>query len=262
MEEQPRRREQPQTLRTPEFSAGAVLGKGFAICAKSFPSLLLLVALVYAPLLIYKGIELSGEEPFLDRTTIWAELIARLFLGFAATAAVIYAVFQRLRGERATLWDSLRIVLVRIPPVVGAAILQVIPVAVALVVTGMLVAIHPVAGVFGGLSVAYVYCMLWMMIPAVVVERAGPFAALKRSTALTHGTQLRIFLILLVVYAIRFGVVYLLVAQTRGDTAVILGLAATLVLGALEATMNAVAYHDLRRAKEGTGIDELLSVFD
>lgn len=260
-EEQPRRGERPQILRAAEFSAGGVLGRGFAVWARRFPSLLLLVLLVYLPLLIYKGVELSGETPFHDRTRFWGELIARLLLGFVATAAVIYAVLSGLRGERASLRDSLRTIPARIPAVIGASILQVIPLTVTVLITGLLAAIHFTAGFVGLLFVAYIYSMLWMMIPAVVVERAGPFAALKRSIALTRGSRLRILLVLLVVWAIRIGAGALIVRGTSGETTVIVDLLATLVLGALEATMNAVAYHDLRRAKEGVGVDELLSVF-
>jgi hypothetical protein len=259
---QPRRRTRKQRLRTTEFSAGGVLGKGFAIWAKSLPTLLLLTLFVYSPLLIYKGYELAGERPFVDRVNFWGEIIAGLLLGFLATAAVIYAVFQRLRGERASVLGGLRTVLVRILPVMGAAILLAVAVALPLGLAGLLAVLHPAAGLLGTFFYVYVYCMLWMMVPAVVVERASPFTAFKRSVALTHRNKLRIFLVLLAVWAIRLGVNYVIRTETSGDTSVVLELAAMLVGGSLEATMNAVAYHDLRQAKEGVGVDVLLKVFD
>ena len=78
---QPRRRTRQQRLRTTELRVGSVLGTGFAVFAKGFPSLLLLTVLVHSPLLVYKAVELYGERPFLDRTTIWAEVSGRLLLG-------------------------------------------------------------------------------------------------------------------------------------------------------------------------------------
>lgn len=251
----------PQRLRSPGFGVVGVLGTGFAVFAKGLLPLLLLTVLVYSPLLVYKAVELYGERPFLDRTTIWAEVIGRLLLGFMATAAVIYAVFERLRGERPKLRDSLRVALVRILPVAGAAILQVLPVAVTAGAAMYLFAIHFVAGLLALFFVAYVYCMLWMMIPVVVVERAGPFRAFRRSVVLTDGYKLRIFVILLVVWVLRIGAAYVIAKLSHGDAAIILWLVATLVVGALEATVNAVAYHDLRRAREGVGVEELLRVF-
>ena len=35
-----------------------------------------------------------------------------------------------------------------------------------------------------------------------------------------------------------------------------------LLIGSLAATMTAVAYHDLRRAKEGIGVKDLVRVFE
>lgn len=247
--------------RAGELSPVRVLRRGLLACAGSFPSLLLLVVLVYSPLLLYKGVELSGERPFLERTTTWGELIARLLLESLATAAVIYTVFQRLRGERAPLRESLRTVLARILPVFGAALLQVGVVAVTALAAGLLASIHPAAGFLALFFVAYAYCMLWMTIPAVIVERAGPFSALKRSVVLTDGNKARIFLVLLVLWAARLGAAWLIGRETSGDTGVVLDLAATLLLGMVEATMNAVAYHELRRAREGVSLDDLVKVF-
>lgn len=251
----------PQRPGAGEFSAGAVLGRGFSVWATSFPTLLLLTLLVYAPLLIYQGVRMSGEPQFVDRLTRWAELVATLLLGLLATAAVIYAVFRRLRGERAPVLDCLRTVLARLLPVIGTAIILAIAVALPLGLATLLALLHPIAALFGVFFYVYVYCMLWMMIPAVVVERASPFTAFKRSVALTHGSKLRIFLVLLAVWAIRFGLSLVIRKAATGDPSHFLELAAMLVVGSLEATLNAVGYHDLRRAKEGIGVEELLRVF-
>jgi len=250
-----------QRVRTTEFRAGGVLGKGFAIWAKSLPTLLLLTLFAYSPLLIYKGVELSGERPFLDRATLWGERIATLLLGFLVTAAVIYAVFQGLRGERASVLACLRTVLVRLLPVIGTAIILAVAVALPLVGVVLLASIHPIAGILGAFFVAYVYCMLWMMIPVVVVESVSPFAAFKRSVVLTHRNKRRLGLVLLAVWTIRIGAWVVIGWKTSGDTRVVVELAAILVIGSLEATMTAVGYHDLRHAKEGIGVDELLKVF-
>jgi hypothetical protein len=248
-------------VRTAGFSAVGVLGTGFTIWAKNLPTLLLLMLLVYSPLLIYKGVKLSGEQPFLDRVTIWGELLATLLLGLLATSAVLYVVFRGLRGERASVLGCLRTVLVRILPAIGAALLLVVAVALPLGIAVLLAARHPIAGPLGALFCIYVYCTLWMMIPVVVVESVSPFAAFKRSVVLTHGKKLHIFLVLFVVGVILLGAWFVIGKETAGDTRVVLEIASMLVLGALEATLRAVSYHDLRQAREGIGVDELLKVF-
>ena len=50
-------------------------------------------------------------------------------------------------------------------------------------------------------------------------------------------------------------------ARGSAEAHVIAELAIMPIAGALAATMTAVGYHDLRRAKEGVGVDELLRVF-
>ncbi|MHC4547665.1 MAG: DUF6159 family protein [Planctomycetota bacterium] len=269
---QPRRRTRSEQLRAPTFSAGSVLGSGFAVWAKSLGTLLLLMLIVYAPVVLYKGLQLAGGVlPEDGGTTEWevGEFLVEWLLGIVATAAVIHAVFQRLRGERAGVGDSLRRGMARLLPVLGASLLYAFIVflpllpGVALVFLG-----QPIAGVFlavaGFVGAVYFSCMLWVTVPAVVVEQAGPVDALKRSVALTHGCKGNIFLVLLVTGAIGgfAGMVLGVVSLTSFTASVMLGLVITLLVGALTSTMNAVGYHDLRLAKEGIGVEELLEVFE
>ncbi|MHC4163790.1 MAG: hypothetical protein ACYSUM_16815, partial [Planctomycetota bacterium] len=101
-----------ERLRAPEFSIGGVLGKGFAIWGRSLPTLTVLMVIIYSPLIVYQALRIAGGSVpavvggfGLMEPGFWIERL----LNALSTAAVIYTVFQRLRGARAGIGDSLRI---------------------------------------------------------------------------------------------------------------------------------------------------------
>ena len=80
---------------------------------------------------------------------------------------------------------------------------------------------------------------------------------------LTHGCKGQIFvinLVLGVVFSVPF-VMVIVLAHGNPEALAVAQLPVTLIFGALAATMTAVGYHDLRQAREGIGVDELLKVF-
>ena len=112
-------------------------------------------------------------------------------------------------------------------------------------------------------------CALYVAIPAVVVEDVGPGEALGRSRALTKGSRWGILAVALVV-----GVVTLVaagvagVAAVRGTSALphpipaLVSSALMVFATPLGACAAAVAYHDLRVAKEGVDTAALVKVFE
>lgn len=107
-------------------------------------------------------------------------------------------------------------------------------------------------------------CALSVVIPAVVVERCGPIAALKRSWELTREHRFAIFASWFVMWLVLLGInaALQITMKLLGELAVFLTLPVGLFMMALPVLMPAVAYHDLRAAKEGTASEELARVFE
>ena len=260
----------PQRLRMSQFTVGGVLGKGFSAWGKGVVTLTILMTIIYSPLVVVRVMLLVAEpSPDVGILALFgAGFLLERLLGTLATAAVIYAVFQQLRGERAGVGGSLRICVSRILPVLGAAILLFMATVLPMVPGMLLWTANRSAGIVVfllGLAVAlYVSLMLWVAIPPAIVENAGPLNALKRSVSLTHGHKGQIFLIMLVVGFIvgaAGGVAGFATAASRVGS-VVAELAITILGGALGATMTAVGYYELRQSKEGVGVEDLIKVFE
>jgi hypothetical protein len=254
--------------RSDVFTVGAVIGKSFSIWGRKLPTLLVIMVVVYTPFIAYKALQVVGE-PFQPET--WqsgVEMAGALLLSFIAQAAVIYAVLQELRAEPVRVGESLRVALVRFLPVLGVTLVMLVCIAVGGAIMGL-------GAVLGGPVVflillplglfwfGYLMCALWVTVPAVVVERAG-IGALGRSFELTKGHKWRILgilaILLAVQWALSFVVVFAAIASVK--VGIVLEVGASLLIGALTATAAAVGYHDLRRAKEGVGVEDLLQVFE
>ena len=119
--------------------------------------------------------------------------------------------------------------------------------------------------VFAGINVAV---MFWVAIPAAVVERPGILASLQRSRDLTRDNRWKLFgtLVVLVVFNIGSGYIleeFLGVGVVHAPISVqLLDLLVQAFFSALFAVASAVAYHDLRIAKDGVSAEEIAGVFD
>lgn len=266
-----------------EFTVGGVVGKTFSVWWRKLLTLLLIMVLIYSPLVVYKGIQVVGEpfstevfdfesdEPEFRSDVFWrivAELVGALLLSFIAQAAVIYAVFQELREERVSVGESLRVALLRLLPVLGVTLAMFIVLGSVPFLLGLLLGLGGAAVLLlalplGAVWFFYFWCVLWVSVPAAVVERPGVFGALNRSAKLAAGHKWRILAILLILVAIQWGSGFIVgVANLASvEAGLVLELVITVLLGALTATAAAVGYHDLRRAKEGVGVEDLVKVF-
>ena len=109
-------------------------------------------------------------------------------------------------------------------------------------------------------------------IPTITVERPGVFAALRRSWDLTRGNFWRIFgigLVLVVSFyalSIPIGIVAMILTFVAGPNGIWIAQGVNMVLGmaanAIFAIAAAVIYVELRRTKEGFGIEDIAAVFD
>ncbi|TDR85285.1 hypothetical protein [Enterovirga rhinocerotis] len=233
-----------------QFQVGPVISKAFAVLGRRFGKFVLLSLLPMAPLLLLILGVVSGEA-FGRGLIVFSVLtmIATVVLQTAAQATTLYGAFQEMRGQPFTIGQSLRLGLARVAPVIGVGLL--IGLAVGL---GFLLFIVP--GIIIG-------CMLYVAIPACVIEKKGVMASLRRSVALTKGHRWQIFgLFLLVVVITMAGGFVLQKAAGHGVFGQVLGFLWQVVSTAFGAVLSAVIYYDLRVAKEGIHLDTLANVFD
>lgn len=252
------------------FSVGDVLGKGFATYFKNLPAFLVMAVIVYSPMLLYGAIakgplDVSSVEEWQTQAFVFLAvmILGGMVLSLVMSAAVTYAVVEELNGRHAPIGKSIAVGLRRMLPALAVGILS-----------GLCIALGTVLLIIPGLIVM---CMLYVAVPASVVESPGIGGALSRSAFLTKGHRWGIFGIIIIVgilsAAINFVLESALVDKTSiGDTEVInpgdwktyvfVNIGVQIVIGALGAVIAATAYVSLRNDKDGVGVGELARVFD
>jgi hypothetical protein len=178
--------------------------------------------------------------------------ILLMLLSMLSQAVILQAAFQDMRRQPVNLMESLKVGLRRFFPVIGLALL-----------TGFLVMIGFILLIVPG----FIFYTMWFVgLPACVVERLGPWSSMKRSAELTKGHRWKIFgllILLMVVGGIVAGLIELALVPLAGA---IVGIIGKLIVNAFWAAFSsvivAVTYHDLRVAKEGIDIEQIVSVFD
>jgi hypothetical protein len=249
------------------FLVGNVLTRGFSILFRHLFAFSVISLIVFVPYIVLVVLTLPRmlrhEDPWLSFTLNLLQLI----LTYLVTAAIAYGTYQDIKGGRWTIADCLNQGLARLFPVLGVAILSAIAILiglVALVVPGFIL-----------------LTILWVAVPVAVVERPGVFASLSRSAELTQSNRWRVFGIIMILIAINLGAGFLIglisvmVALIAGGSGGVQGavssalpiiaalsIIATVLTTAMNAVMTAVGYHDLRVAKEGIGVDDIVRVFD
>lgn len=242
------------------FGVGNVLSLTVGIFFKNLGSFLLLTALVYLPLFAVLAAVVLGDAPILRTGSRVAWILLPLAFGILfstiAQAGVMYATVSALRGRPASFGESLWGGLRRIPAVLGVALL-----------TGLLLALGIYYYLLPGLLVATI---VWVAVPAAVIERTGVLGSIKRSDRLTNHTRWPILAMVLIVWVVDFGL-HAIVSFGFGEGFVSRGemLALTfshvgisVLTTAFSATMAAVGYYSLRIVKEHVAVEELASVFE
>lgn len=241
----------------PVFSLGSVLERGFAIYFRNIVTFSTIALLVIIPYILLLMLISQGEIQFDQGLMTVVLLLLNLLLTYLATAAIAYGTFRAMQGQRASIGDCLSSGLALVFPVLGVAILSAFA-----VLLGLFLLIVP------GLIVL---TMLWVAIPAMVVERPGVTRAMGRSADLTKGYRWRVFGIIVILMLINAASGMIVNApfaaggaQTLSSMAWNAGLSGFLAAfqTALAAVMATVVYHDLRVAKEGIGVGDIARVFD
>jgi len=239
-----------------EFTVSQVLSNGFSIWWENVLPFFVLAFLIQLPLLAYTVWVLTAGFDVADLGNLWlfvaVPIALGLLLGPLVNAALIYGVFEQLRGNKPDMGQCISVGLSRLFPAIGV---------------GLIVGLGFIFGcscfVLPGLLIAAAW---WVAVAVVVVERPGVIESLRRSWTLTEGHRWQIVGIIVIVYAIGQGaqmIVNMLDTLTSEGLNVFtfVSFVVAALVAALQATMAGVGYYELRRVKEGVGIDELVSVF-
>lgn len=238
-----------------EFRTGSVLGQSFRVLGGNLPAFLTIALLLVAPVYLFLAWGAWEESFFLslpDAVFQYGILIAETLLGFVAHAAVVYGTFRQLQGRQVSFVDN-----------IAGGFGKVLPVVFVVIASGLLVTLGFMLLIIPGLIVLTMY---WVAVPAAVVEGTGVGVSLNRSAKLTDGCRWKVFGVIFVVIAIQTAANRVVENVLDFDSYYYLSLGvAWLISGAtiaLEAVLSTVTYRELRRIKEGTGIDEIAAVFD
>jgi MFS family permease len=180
----------------------------------------------------------------------FAYLLSSFVLSFLLMGAFTGGAVQHLAGRRASVAGTLGAALRRMPALVGAGILG-----VAAIYVGLILLVVP--GVLWGLSFS-------LAAPVVIAEELGPWASLKRSRALAKGSRWAL-LGSYVICGLAAGAPTWLgmgLAMASPVWGGVLVMVAGVVLGPIILVAPAVAWQELRMAKEGASAAELAKVFE
>jgi hypothetical protein len=238
------------------FSLGKVLGTGFRVWGTNIVPFVLLTTLIFSPLIIWTATIVAPSTPNLHSFENFQKYVAGVayLLQTLVSAALTYGVVMELQGQRAGMGKCMAVGLGRFFPALGV---------------GLLTLLCVVLGVFAILIGAFIMlCMLYVSVPASVIERPGIIGALKRSRTLTENHRLEIFGLIVIMALLQNGAEKLLensikiqsMSDLRTFMFALMGL--IVVIGSLGSVMNAVAYYYLRQEKEGTSAAELAKVFE
>ncbi|HTO83456.1 MAG TPA: hypothetical protein VMQ73_14520 [Methylomirabilota bacterium] len=281
------------------FSATGVISQSFAVLRGNLGGFLLIALIVVVAMGIVASIVggiffgsammagmsgrfSGGDMSSMDMMSlgitavIGALLILVLILAIEqlGVAAITYGTVQDLRGRRALVGECLSRGLSLMLPVLGVALLYTLIVVVVPGIVGYVLGLvsDPLGRAASSVLQVAASLILYVAIPAAVIEGTGAIASLQRSADLTQGYRWRLLgmfflvgLILLVAAAVIGVVIYVIMsisAVLGGIVIALAGIAMTLLFIAYVAALPAVTYYNLRVAKEGTDIAEIAKVFD
>src|ERR1700739_1490424 len=156
-----------------EFRVGRVLSRTFSVLSRNLLPFCVVTAIAYLPSLVIlaeQGKPMATGRVFL---LIGVGVLLSIVLNALSEAIVLFGAFEDMRGRPVNLMASLRVGLSRLLPVLGVA---------------LLVALFAgIAAILFLIPAFIVMTMLFVAMPACVVERLGPMQSLRRSRELTKG---------------------------------------------------------------------------
>lgn len=247
---------------TPRFNIGRVLAVALGISLRNIFPFMVIAVLISLPGFAFSyWYQTQPRDPqqalhAMATPGFWFGMLLSVACQATMQAALTYGTLQALRGDSVLISACLRRGLLLAPKVAVAGILWYL-----MIIVSLALVIVP------GLIVA---TMLWVFVPAIVVENAGIIRCFGRSRALTKGRRWQIFGLFLLIMALFIGLEVFLTTKVdplnlvavMQDPLVVIGLTAfSLLLTAYAAVMTAVGYYYLRAEKEGIAIDDIAEVF-
>lgn len=248
------------------FEFGRVVGQTFSLIGRNFVWFLLL-ALIFVGVpdfgVFYAQGYIFQSQPDLYGWVTFGGAVVALVTTYILQGALTRAAVDDLSGRG-----------VRLGAAIGAGFANFFPLFIVAILVGL--------GVFLGFIALIVPAILlavrWAVAaPALVMERVGPTGAMGRSADLTEGHRWAIFGLLLLylvfAYALQIGLALLItsmgatlqdrvVLSTPGLLFGVLNAAVSAVVTLISTVGTASLYFELRRVKDGVGVEDLAKVFD
>jgi hypothetical protein len=260
-----------------DLRIGPVLSRAWSVLFGNFLMFSVVSGIAALPwLLLPQPSAVDADNPFANLRLVLFVTFLAIVLIVLSQAIVFYGAIQDMRRRPVNLAEGLKIGLRRFFPLVGLAVVVILPLLALALMVAVVVGIVPDL-IYASPLIAIpvgVLLLIWSMgTPVCVVERLGPFRSLSRSRALTKGHLWKI-LGLFLVTVIPAVIVGLILGAAMGIAGVLSpgsGLSAALqaitllwnaIWSAYFAVVIAVAYHDLRVAKEGIDTDQIAAVFE
>jgi hypothetical protein len=267
------------------FRVGRALGLGLSITFRNFVPFLLLGVLISLPEILYMWSATSdwAGQPTMEMLVELGWFVIKfLLIGYVCGILVIstfaYGVVMELKGQHASIGDTIVQGFRRFFPVLGVALLfGVLIVVVAFVVGFFAMRMETFGQILVRCAVGAIYAIYLCAIPAAVIERPGVSGALSRSSSLTQGRRGAIFAMLALVMLVKFGCTEIVSSMLIDQEALMehpelmwgmlrdalwVTVAFDVLFSMFMAVLASVTYYLLRAEKEGTSADELAAVFD
>jgi hypothetical protein len=260
-----------------DFRVGRVISRSLSVLSRHFVKLFIIAVAAYLPTFLISlwmpRLVSTGRDPGQTaQVAVYGMLFLVAFIVFnvLSQAMIVHAAFQHMRRRPVNLVASVKVGLRRILSLLGLAIVLAILVLLAFVgMIGMTVLITPFLLILAPVPFLFILTVYFVTTPVCVVEERGPFASMGRSTQLTKGHRWKIFgvwlllIAVLLIASVLTGLLDVALRAAGGPVlAAIIGWVWNGVWVAYYAVTVAVAYHDLRVAKEGIDIEQIASVFD
>ena len=247
---------------------GSVIGETFNVIGRKFVDLALLgVVIVGVPTLLVtffssQAMERSIEQGALSLNFSFGLLLSNIlyaFFPFVLQAAVVHTTVTSLSRGQSDFGSAIGTALRAFLPLLIVSILMSIGLAI-----GFLLLIIP------GLILLTVWAVV---VPSLVIDKAGIFGSFSRSAELTRGSRWRIFGLILIGYVglFIFTALFRLFAVGAGGmmaaggglnlTSLLLGAVLDTAIAIIGAVAVSVLYVHLRELKEGTRLDTVGDVF-
>jgi hypothetical protein len=230
----------PDQVGPTTLDIGGVFDRIFTIYRQQAGLLLPAALLIFLPVSVLSGLVQSDQDPLL----LFFALVLSFVGGFWYQGMVVEAVRDILDGRRDI--------------TIGGLFAAAAPFIGTLIAVGLLAAVGIGLGLVACVVPGLFLLTIWaVIVPVVVLERSGTFAAFGRSAELTKGNRWQVFAIVVLLVLLQGAISFVLglVAGAVGESFVLYALAnlATAVITApLTSLAATVIYLELRRLRAGT----------